>query len=370
MGIETRIMESPEAAEIYITAVPCCNKEAKKQAEELFSGIAEILSEKNARIFQERLFATRETMDEVCATRRSIYGNLDNTVAPCRLAVPSGRNGPVTGVQVHAVSTSKPAEILRLGGTPCGRLIRAGKGVYATLSGISAPQAGDKAAQACSMFEKAESVLNQTGTDTHSVARTWLWLADILDWYDGLNSIRNQFFRQRGLVHKNGSCKLPASTGIGISPFGGASCVMDLIAVIEPADSIYYHLVGGHQGSAYDYGSAFSRASRAPSPAGQTVFVSGTASIDAKGATLHRGDAPAQITATIENVRAILKDMNCCDQDVVQSIIYCKTAEVENLFCDKWSQLPWPRITAIADICREDLLFEIEATAVIPAVKL
>lgn len=81
MGIETRIMESTDAAEIYITAVPCCNKEAKKQAEEIFNGIAEILSEKNARIFQERLFATRETMDDICATRRSIYGNLDDTVA-------------------------------------------------------------------------------------------------------------------------------------------------------------------------------------------------------------------------------------------------------------------------------------------------
>jgi len=140
---------------------------------------------------------------------------------------------------------------------------------------------------------------------------------------------------------------------------------MDLTALVEPANSISYHLAGGHQCSAYEYGSAFSRASMADSPAGRTVFVSGTASIDADGVTVHVGDASRQIETTVENVRAVLRDMNCGDEDVVHSIIYCKTKEVEDLFCNKWAELTWPRITAITDICRDDLLFEIEATAVI-----
>ena len=57
--------------------------------------------------------------------------------------------------------------------------------------------------------------------------------------------------------------------------------------------------------------------------------------------------------------------MDCGDADVVHSLIYCKTAAIEKLFMEKWGDLPWPKITAITDVCRDNLLFEIEATAMI-----
>ena len=138
---------------------------------------------------------------------------------------------------------------------------------------------------------------------------------------------------------------------------------MDLAAVLEPADSIQYLSAVGKQQCALEYGSAFSRASKAITPAGTTVFVSGTASIDVTGATTNIGDAAGQINTTIENVRAVLKDMHCKDEDVVQVVAYCKTAEVEKIFNGVKDTIPWPWLTAICDICRPDLLFEIEATA-------
>ena len=138
---------------------------------------------------------------------------------------------------------------------------------------------------------------------------------------------------------------------------------MDLMAVLEPTDCTEYLQAGGKQQCALDYGSAFSRAARSIMPAGEIVFVSGTASIDAEGATTNIGDASGQINATIENVRAVLADMHCSDEDVVQVIAYCKTTEVERIFKSFKNSLPWPWITVICDICRPDLLFEIEATA-------
>ena len=69
------------------------------------------------------------------------------------------------------------------------------------------------------------------------------------------------------------------------------------------------------------------------------------------------------LDTTIENVRAVLADMHCIDEDVVQVIAYCKTTEVERIFNSFRDTLPWPWITIICDICRDDLLFEIEATA-------
>ena len=44
-------------------------------------------------------------------------------------------------------------------------------------------------------------------------------------------------------------------------------------------------------------------------------------------------------------------------------IAYCKTTEVERVFDSLKDNLDWPWLTVICDICRPDLLFEIEATA-------
>jgi hypothetical protein len=53
--------------------------------------------------------------------------------------------------------------------------------------------------------------------------------------------------------------------------------------------------------------------------------------------------------------------MSCRDEDVVQVVAYCKNTEVEKIFNDLKGRLRWPWVTAICDICRPELLFEIEA---------
>ena len=211
------------------------------------------------------------------------------------------------------------------------------------------------------MLERAESILKQFGADFHSVPRTWMWLRDILSWYDDFNRVRNTFFTERRIIGEGTRQSMPASTGIGLGPADGGRCAMDLVAVLEPPNSVENLQVTGRQQSALEYGSAFSRASRAITPAGETVFVSGTASIDASGATINIGDAPAQITTTIDNVRAVLRDMHCNDKEAVQAVAYCKTTQIEKLFREMKDKLPWPWVTVICDICRPDLLFEIEA---------
>jgi enamine deaminase RidA (YjgF/YER057c/UK114 family) len=274
------------------------------------------------------------------------------------------RHGHIVGVQVHAVARVNRPETVRIDGRACGRVLRMPGGVYLTLSGIPGGKSNEGTAQTIAMFAKAESALKQFGCDFTRVSRTWLWLGDILLWYGDFNKARNQFFEKRGLIGKGIRQSMPASTGIGLSLRGGALFGMDMTAVLEPANSIELLGAAGHQQSAFNYGSAFSRASRASSPVGKTVFVSGTASIDAQGNTTHIGDARSQIETTIENVRAVLRDMNCEDGDVVQVVAYCKTTELESVFEEFKGQLDWPWITAIGDICRDNLLFEIEAAAI------
>ncbi len=363
VNFDTRSVESSEATEIYISATPKGDAPPQRQTQEIFSGIREILRSKAAFILQERVFATGSVMEIISDVRSKEYGNIDDGVAPSLLVGKEGVFGPISGVQIHAVSSSSRPEAVILEQTPCGRTFRVPGRAYLTLSNVSAQQATQAGKQAQAMLEKAEAALKQSGADFLSVSRTWMWLADILSWYGEFNHVRNKFFTERGLVGEGNRQSMPASTGIGLGPASGGSCAMDLTAVLEPADSIQFLEAVGKQQCAFEYGSAFSRASKATTPAGETVFVSGTASIDASGTTTNIGDAKGQIHTTIENVRAVLRDMHCADEDVVQVVAYCKTTEVAKIFNESKGNLSWPWITVICDICRDELLFEIEATA-------
>ncbi len=365
MRIDKRSIKSNVATDVYIKASVTPNIALQEQANELFGGIRQVLESEEAHILQERIFGTEASLKTVRSIRADVYGGYDDGVEPAWLVVPEGMNGQIAGVQMHALSSEEAPKILSSGDRPCGRIVHVGDSKYLTISCIQAPEAGQAANQARVMLEKAEAVLKQAGCDMYSVPRTWIWLRDILSWYDDFNLVRNSFFTERGLIGEGTVNKMPASTGIGISPGNESTCGMDLVAVIGSDKSIEYLDAGGNQNSALKYGSAFSRASRVETPAGSTVFVSGTASIDASGKTTNTGNASKQIEATINNVRAVLNEMQYHDKDVVQATAYCKTAEIEKLFWSQWSDLAWPNLTVIADVCRDDLLFEMEATAAI-----
>ena len=352
---------------MYISAMPEQKAPPVEVAEQLFSGIRDALRAQNARILEERVFATEPVMDILAKARSQAYAGeaFDDGVAPSYLVGDEGALGPIAGVQVHALSGEIETEVIDIDQSPCGRVLRTATHKIVTLSGVSMPKVDCPKEQARTCLEKAEVALNKSGTDFLSVARTWMWLNDILAWYDDFNSVRNQFFTERGIIGNGTRQLMPASTGIGLGTADRSDCAMDLFAVVKPANATQFLQAGGKQKSAFEYGSAFSRASRTPTPAGETVFVSGTASIDEAGATTNIDDAAGQINDTIENVRAVLRDMGAGDDDVVHILAYCKTPEIESVFDTIKGKYDWPWIVPICDICRDDLLFEIEATALV-----
>ena len=156
---------------------------------------------------------------------------------------------------------------------------------------------------------------------------------------------------------------LPASTGIGISPGNGSRCAIDLFAALGANGSLHRYDVAGRQRSAYEYGSAFARAAVAQTPAGRTIFVSGTAAIDARGLTCHLDNIPGQIQMTLDNVTAVLSQFSVKPCDAVQAIAYCANSAVVETFVQHYrTKYPWPWLTMIGDVCRPDLLFEVEIT--------
>jgi enamine deaminase RidA (YjgF/YER057c/UK114 family) len=362
-NLDIRSVESASATEFYISATPGPKAPVEDQAKEIFSSISDVLRSEKAHILQERLIGTQTAMEPLSQARSAAYRDLDDGVAPALLVGKEGLSGPIAGVQVHAVRCKGEPEVIGLEKDLCGRILRVPGRAYLALSGISDLQDDDPATQAKAMMQKVEAALRKLGADFLAVPRTWMWLKDILDWYDDFNDVRTNFFVEWGLLGKGTRETMPASTGIGLGPSNGGHCAMDLMAVLEPTDCTQYLLTTGKQHSAFEYGSAFSRAARSVMPAGDAVWVSGTASINANGATTHVDDAPAQIDATIEAVRAVLSEMQTDEKDLVQVIAYCKTPEVEKAFEATRKALNWPWITTICDVCRPELLFEIEATA-------
>jgi len=123
---------------------------------------------------------------------------------------------------------------------------------------------------------------------------------------------------------------------------------------------------------AYDYGSAFSRGMRIDLNGLTILLISGTASIDDGGRTLHVGDFRAQLHRTYDNITKLLAAEGATWHDIVRTTCYLRDIERDyqafneerTAFFKKQGLDPLPASTGIqAILCRPDLLIEIEAIA-------
>ncbi len=120
------------------------------------------------------------------------------------------------------------------------------------------------------------------------------------------------------------------------------------------------------QCAALDYRSSFNRAIHIQTGTHRRVLVSGTASIDPQGRTVFLDDTAGQIEKTMQVTKALLNNADMDWQNVARGIMYFKDAGEFGLF-DNWCQkndVSIPHIKVHADICRDDLLFELEVDAI------
>ena len=123
---------------------------------------------------------------------------------------------------------------------------------------------------------------------------------------------------------------------------------------------------------AYAKPSSFSRGMRIDLNGLTILLISGTASIDENGVSVHIGDFPAQLQRTFDNITGLLESEGCTWHDIVRTSCYlrdidrdydvfnaCRTAFFKEQGLD-----PLPASTGIeAHLCRPELLIEIEAIA-------
>ena len=155
--------------------------------------------------------------------------------------------------------------------------------------------------------------------------------------------------------------QFPAASGLGHS---GDKAVFFVFASRQPGT----HYENPSQEKAYcyprEYGKSrpsFARATAIPQPA-STLFVSGTAAIIGHQ-TIHLGETQQQVEATLDNIRTLLAHTHRKVSSLQSLKVYLRDptalAAVKNIV-----QSQFPDVATLytrADICRANLLVEIEA---------
>ncbi len=305
-----------------------------------------------AQIVLADVFGTRE---EIAAMEHCL--RQAGVTAPPTCVVSSVRG--YGGLQFVAASGCKVTP-LASGGTVVGFLLDAEDARQLYLGGVTASDVGEsREAQAVVVFARMEGALGMAGLDFSHVARTWFYNDRILEWYPQFNAVRTDYFQRHKIR------QMPASTGIGAPNPAGAALVAKTIAVAprRPGSASVEVVRSPLQGEAFAYGSAFSRAVMIQDACSRTLHVSGTASIDPDGNSVHQGDCAAQIDLTMRVVTALIGEAGMTFGDTTRAVVYLRDPADFPLWealCRAQGLENFPAVAVGCDICRDDLLFEIE----------
>jgi chorismate lyase/3-hydroxybenzoate synthase len=220
-------------------------------------------------------------------------------------------------------------------------------------------------------YQEIFDVLNET--EHRHLIRIWNYLPEINaqaggdERYRHFNSARQMAFRKSGRATMG---TVPAASALG-SPAGSPISIYFLAARRPPK-----MIENPRQTSAYHYppkfgrhSPIFSRACVWGESASGKLFVSGTASIVGHE-TIHRGDVVAQTRETVINISALLDEANRVVGAAQYSLeglklkVYVRNPSDLAAIEATLSKLLRPAAAIVylqADVCREDLLVEIEA---------
>ena len=234
--------------------------------------------------------------------------------------------------------------------------------------------------------------LKQNNFRLDQVLRTWIYQGHLVlpegetQRYKELNRARTDFFGSTQflkdyLPENYKGTVYPASTGIGADDF---DVVISAVALdTKRKDVIVVPLENPNQTSAFDYGTVYSpqspKFSRAMAVAVDDtclIFVSGTASIT-DSESRHIEDPAKQTEQTLDNIAALIDGENldrhgisgiaCGLDNLVCVRVYVKRPSEVALIqkvCKQRLPPEIPILYTIADVCRPELLVEIEGVAV------
>ncbi len=385
------VLELGNLARLAVMVVPASRGSFRGQAEELFSQLLCLVS--------------RQTTP-LTATTMMVFLRDGANEAECQEVIQAlfGQERPVTTfvVQPPCCGAALGVELWALGG-PGVKVERLGPYLLAVESegirwvhcgGIRGHIGTDGAyGESLSAFTQLQQQLALAGVSFDQVVRTWLYVNQITSGESGhqryheLNRARTDFYHgiRFGAKQRTGMSPMnvyPASTGIGTR---GKQITMSCMALDSKRRDVFLMpLENPRQTPAYNYQSAyspqtpkFSRAMAVVQGDFISTLVSGTASIvDSK--SCFPGDIRRQTEQALDNIERLIAPENFARQglqgagatlkDIAKLRVYVKHQgdyEACREICER--RLPRaPAIYLLADICRPDLLMEVEAVAFSP----
>jgi enamine deaminase RidA (YjgF/YER057c/UK114 family) len=389
-GIGYSVVELHDVRHVFAAAVPRRGTTLRQQADDALRTIETVIQEQGSRgsiVHQAVFVADVRQMEETREIIREFYG----TELPATSYIPQP---PCAGklLSIEALGVGRRVGEVEIERVSEQLVVARHNGIAWVHAAHAVPQSPSASLydQSLCAFRQLRGLLASAGVRFDQVIRTWLYLGGIVaeegptQRYKELNRARSDFFQD--IPFLNGRLPdgrpgpvFPASTGIGTE---GRGISMSAIALAtDRTDIIAVPLENPRQTAAYDYGAhyspqspKFSRAMALSCGEYTTIFISGTASIT-HAETRHIGNAAAQTHETLDNIAALISEENLCRHSLpgmgstLDGLglvrVYIKRQEdyarVRAACEERLGELP--AIYAVADVCRPDLLVEIEGIA-------
>ncbi len=401
-GIGYSVVELNDVRHVFAAAVPHNGSTLEEQAEDALRAIAAVIDKEGSRgsIVHQAVFVADAAFLKPC--RQLIHDFYGDDLPATTYVRQRPCEGKLLAIEALSVGQGeKDVQIDRISE----QLVIAS---HNDISWIHCAQVTPRTntagvyGRSQSAFTAMRLLLTQAGAGFDQIIRTWLYLGDIVGMegpvqrYQELNRARTDFFkginfqvcgvpcsRPREHAHADvgtaPDAGYPASTGIGTE---GNDIMMSCIALAtDRKDILAVPLENPRQTAAYDYVASyspkspkFSRAMALSCGSHATIFISGTASIT-HSETRHVGDAATQTQETLDNIEALIAEDNLARHGLpglgttLANLglvrVYIKRqedyAQVRAVCQARLGELP--TIYAVADICRPELLVEIEGIA-------
>ncbi len=421
-GIGYSVFNLSKVRHIVATAIPRTGTTLQEQAHDALRTIESVIREKSTQgaIVKQTVFMNgRAELDECRQVIRDFYG--EDMPATTYVAQPLC-NGKLLSIEALGICQSTGnVEIERHSEN---LVITRCNGITWAYCGHITPNTDATCVydRSFNAFQRMQDVLSRGGFRYDQVFRTWLYLGDIVgpeadtQRYKELNRARADFYKDMRFIADKVPTDIehivyPASTGIGTSCThvnqvcatqgclegfcskstdkrfthcpACADIVMSCIAISsDDKDLVLVPLENPGQTAAFDYGvdysprsPKFSRAMAVTTKGYALTFISGTASItDSESRFLD--DIEAQTRQTLDNMEALVTPENFerhgmpghggTLKDFALVRVYIKRqedyAKARAIVEARLGELP--TVYAVADVCRPELLVEMEGVVV------
>lgn len=227
----------------------------------------------------------------------------------------------------------------------------------------------DSFQQTNEIFSSYNAFINDNGmTLLRNTVRTWIYVRDIDNHYQGMADSRRNYFDEQGLTRET---RYIASTGIEAKLKEVYSLVsLDALSVAGlRSEQIVRMEALDHLCPTHAYGVTFERGAKIVYGDRAHLYISGTASIDRNGEVLHVSDVAKQTERTLENITALLAPHGASLTDMAYFIVYMRNiTEAKKVLAIMNARFgrDVPVIMVEGSVCRPKWLVEIEGMAVVP----